>query len=215
MDPRALHSEHLLAAGVFVASTLVLALQLINPSPVVVSVGERGTEVAELGGYYRYRDVGVVTVAACLLGMSGTYLFMSDTDGATEHQPTTTDVDGGGPGRPAPDGKGRLPDTMDDPVTASESGFPDDAPDLDAPTPSGELLEARRKEWEENADRLANNEEEIYEVLLDADGVLPQSDIVDETDLSKATVSRKLDSLETKNLVERRRHGMGNVVLLR
>jgi hypothetical protein len=215
MDPRALHSEQLLAAGVFVASTLVLALQLINPSPVVVSVGERGTEVAELGGYYRYRDMGVATVAACLLGVSGTYLLMSDTEQLAEAQPTATDTDTGGPARPVADGQGDQPDGTDEPVTAPESGFPDDAPDLDAPSPSGELLAARRREWEENADRLANNEAEIYEVLLDADGVLPQSEIVDETDLSKATVSRKLDSLETKNLVERRRRGMGNVVLLR
>jgi uncharacterized membrane protein len=215
MDPRALHSEHLLAAGVFVASTLVLALQLINPSPVVVSVGKSGTEVAELGGYYRYRDVGIATVAACLLGVSGTYLLMSDVEESGESRATATDADGGGSIRPATDGNGMQAGGTDEPVVASESGFPDDAPDLDAPSPSGELLAARRKEWEENADRLANNEAEIYEVLLDADGVLPQSEIVDETDLSKATVSRKLDSLETKNLVERRRHGMGNVVLLR
>ncbi|WP_434530062.1 helix-turn-helix transcriptional regulator (plasmid) [Haloarcula sp. NS06] len=50
--------------------------------------------------------------------------------------------------------------------------------------------------------------------MLDADGVLPQSEIGDRTDLSKATVSRTLDSLEARDLVERKRRGMGNIVLL-
>jgi len=79
---------------------------------------------------------------------------------------------------------------------------------------SGELLQARRREWETVSDRLASNEELVYQTVLDADGVLPQSEIVDRTDLSKATVSRTLDSLETRDLVERKRRGMGNTVLL-
>ncbi|WP_336000951.1 helix-turn-helix transcriptional regulator [Halorientalis halophila] len=190
MDSRALHATRLFAAVVFLGSTVVLAVQLINPSPVVVTVGENGTEVAELGGYFRYPEVAVVAVAACALGASGTFLLLGDrsTDAAADAR--LDDVDTTPPDRtPVPDGSSDL-------------------------EPSGELLEARRREWEETADRLANNEREIYETLLDADGVLPQSDVVDRTDLSKATVSRELDSLETKNLVERKRRGMGNVVLL-
>ncbi|OYR56038.1 helix-turn-helix transcriptional regulator [Halorubrum halodurans] len=79
---------------------------------------------------------------------------------------------------------------------------------------SNELLEARREEWETVSERLTSNEEVVYQAVLEADGVLPQSEIVDRTDLSKATVSRTLDSLEAKNLAERKRHGMGNTVLL-
>jgi uncharacterized membrane protein len=166
-------------------------VQLINPSPVVVSVGENGTEVAELGGYFRYRDVALVSVSSCLLGASGTYLLtkagqQTDTDSASPRPiaERTDDIDGDG-------------DAADDEIE-----------------PSDELLEARRQEWEETADRLANNEREIYEIILDADGVIAQSDIVEGTDLSKATVSRTLDSLESKNVVERKRRGMGNMVLL-
>jgi uncharacterized membrane protein len=191
MDLRALHGTHLLAAVVFLASTLVLAVQLINPSPVVVSVGENGTEVAELGGYFRYRDAALVSVSSCLLGASGTYLLtkageQTDADSASTSPiaERTDDIDGDG-------------DAADDEIE-----------------PSDELLEARRQEWEETADRLANNEREIYEIILDADGVIAQSDIVEGTDLSKATVSRTLDSLESKNVVERKRRGMGNMVLL-
>lgn len=79
---------------------------------------------------------------------------------------------------------------------------------------SNELLRARRSEWETVAERLAGNEAKVYQALLDADGVLPQSEIVEQTDLSKATVSRTLDSLETREIVERKRRGMGNMVLL-
>ena len=191
MDLRALHGTHLLAAVVFLASTLVLAVQLINPSPVVVSVGENGTEVAELGGYFRYRDAALVSVSSCLLGASGTYLLVQTgrrTDAETVSPPPVAEQT----------------DTIDGDEHATD----------EAVEPSDELLEARRQEWEETADRLADNEREIYEIILNADGVIAQSDIVEGTELSKATVSRTLDSLESKNVVERKRRGMGNMVLL-
>lgn len=177
---RPLHGKQLLTAVLFVASTVVLAVQLINPSPVVVSVGENGTEVAQLGGYFRYRDVGVITVAACLLGASGTYLLLGDRP--------TADADGTEP----PFARQRNPDGE----------------------PTEELLEARRQELQETADRLADNEREIYEAALDADGEVPQKELVERTGLSKATVSRALDNLESKNLLKRERRGMGNTVLV-
>lgn len=191
MDEWALQGRQLLAAVVFLAATLVLSVQLINPSPVVVSVGENGTEVAELGGYFGYRDVAVVSLSSCLLGASGTYLLTN------VYQDTGTEA-------PA---KAMTPP----PVTDADQTTGDRVGD---PEPSDELLEARRQEWEETAERLADNEREVYEVVLDADGVIAQSDIVEETDLSKATVSRTLDSLETKDVLERKRRGMGNMVFL-
>jgi uncharacterized membrane protein len=79
---------------------------------------------------------------------------------------------------------------------------------------SNEILQVRRQEWATISERLTSNEELVYQTVLEANGVLPQSEIVDQTDLSKATVSRTLDSLEVKDLVERKRRGMGNTVLL-
>lgn len=196
MDVRALHGTHLLAAAVFLAATLVLAVQLITPTPVVVRVGENGTEVAELGGYFRYADVAVVTVAATLVGAAGTYLVVGDAAGVAPPSPSPTSDRARAPGD-----SGAAPDL---PVEREAEADPSD-----------DLLDARRAEWTETAERLADNERIVYETVLEADGVLPQNEIVDHTDLSKATVSRMLDSLETKNLVERKRRGMGNVVLLR
>ncbi|WP_135824039.1 helix-turn-helix transcriptional regulator [Halorussus ruber] len=178
MIMRTLQNTHLFAAAVFVAATLVLSVQLINPSPVMVSVGENGTKVAELGGYFDYRAVGIVTVASCLVGASGTYLLVVG-------------------------------------ETAVEAGTATESSDGERTTESsGELLEARRDEWSERAEQLAGNEQVVYETVLDADGVLAQNEIVEQTDLSKATVSRVLDNLESKNLAERKRRGMGNVVML-
>jgi uncharacterized membrane protein len=82
------------------------------------------------------------------------------------------------------------------------------------PEPTEELLEARRREWNETADRLADTERIVYETVLEADGVLPQNEIVESTEFSKATVSRTLDTLEAKELIERKRRGVGNVVIL-
>jgi len=42
-----------------------------------------------------------------------------------------------------------------------------------------------------------------------------QGILVEKSNLSKATVSRILDSLEGKGLIVRQRHGMNNVILLK
>ncbi|MUV61442.1 MarR family transcriptional regulator, partial [Halobacterium sp. CBA1126] len=111
----------------------------------------------------------------------------------------------------------------DDRANAEQSAMPPTAtahgdggvPSLDAAEErTDDLLEARREQWEATAERLSSNEAAVYEAVLDADGVLPQADIVDRTDISKASVSRALDSLEARDLVERKRRGMGNVVVL-
>jgi uncharacterized membrane protein len=70
-------------------------------------------------------------------------------------------------------------------------------------------------QWEQMLEKLANNQETIYELLIEADGQLAQRKLVEETDLSKATVSRTLDKLEHRGLVVRKRNGMGNTIHLR
>jgi len=52
-------------------------------------------------------------------------------------------------------------------------------------------------------------------VIMDAGGVLPQSEIVQRTRFSKSQISRILDVLESKGLVERRRRGLTNIVILK
>ena len=77
------------------------------------------------------------------------------------------------------------------------------------------VLEERRQSWERISRTLSDGERRIYEVVLSSDGIVPQSEIVERTGLSKSNVTRALDTLESKGLVERKRRGMGNIVLLR
>jgi len=82
--------------------------------------------------------------------------------------------------------------------------------------PVGELvLKEREKRWEEIAKSLKKDERKVYQTIIEADGIIEQSKLPEKTGISKASVSRALDLLESKGLVERRRRGMGNVVLLK
>ncbi len=62
---------------------------------------------------------------------------------------------------------------------------------------------------------LSPDEKRVLERIIEAEGALFQSDLVDKVSLPKAKVTRILDKLEGKNLIERRRRGMSNVVILK
>jgi len=75
--------------------------------------------------------------------------------------------------------------------------------------PAGELvLEERKKRWKEIAKTLKEEEQKIYQAIIEADGIIEQSELPEKTGISKASVSRALDLLESKGLVERRRRGI-------
>jgi uncharacterized membrane protein len=76
---------------------------------------------------------------------------------------------------------------------------------------SSESTERFRK----TIDSLRGEEKRIVESISNSDGVVFQSDLVDKLDISKVRVSRILDRLEHKGLIERRRRGMSNIVLLK
>lgn len=73
----------------------------------------------------------------------------------------------------------------------------------------------RREAWDTIAAQLDETEATVYRLAIDADGVIPQKGIVEESELSKATVSRTLTRLERRDLVERQRQGKGNIVRLK
>ena len=77
------------------------------------------------------------------------------------------------------------------------------------------LLDERREGWESLSKSLKDDEAKIYRTVLDAGGVMNQGDIVVKVGLSKTTVSRTLELLESRGLIEKRRRGMGNVILLK
>ncbi len=69
--------------------------------------------------------------------------------------------------------------------------------------------------WRKLSLMLKESEKVVYDVIMDAGGVLPQSEIVQRTRFSKSQISRILDVLESKGLVERRRKGLTNIVILK
>lgn len=62
---------------------------------------------------------------------------------------------------------------------------------------------------------LSNEERKIMHLILENNGTIFQSEIVEKTGFSKVKVTRLLDKLEGKQLIERRRRGMTNVVILK
>lgn len=63
--------------------------------------------------------------------------------------------------------------------------------------------------------KLDDNERKIYEFLKLKEGSVYQSDILKETLFSKVKTTRVLDRLEMKGIVERKRRGMTNLVVLK
>ncbi len=176
------------AAAVLAVSVTVLGVQLLNPTPVVITVEGGATETEQMPSFFTYTDVLTIVVSSVLAGASATYLVRP-----SRFPESVPERDGAGAKEAENEGDKR------------KNGEGDDV----------DLIEKRKEEWREHAEDLHNGEKEIYEVVLESDGVVQQSTIVEETDLSKSHVSRKLDVLESRELVERKRRGMGNVVVLK
>jgi len=63
--------------------------------------------------------------------------------------------------------------------------------------------------------KLDNEEKKVMNIILENKGSMFQSGIVEKTGFNKVKTTRILDSLEAQGLVERRRRGMTNIVMLR
>lgn len=66
-----------------------------------------------------------------------------------------------------------------------------------------------------NLKNLDKEELKVMNLILSKNGSMFQSEIVDQTALGKVRVTRILDSLESQGLIERKRRGMTNIVMLR
>jgi len=62
---------------------------------------------------------------------------------------------------------------------------------------------------------LSKEEKKVFDKVVEAEGTIFQSDLVEKTGLSKVKVTRLLDRLEGRGLIERKRRGMTNVVILK
>lgn len=71
------------------------------------------------------------------------------------------------------------------------------------------------EEKQKKLEHLDDEERNLMNIILREEGSIFQSSLVNETKLSKVKVTRILDRLEGKHLIERKRRGMSNVVILK
>ena len=62
---------------------------------------------------------------------------------------------------------------------------------------------------------LNEDEKLILNTIISSEGTIFQSDLVEKTQINKVKITRILDKLEGKNLTERKRRGMTNIVILK
>ncbi|MBN2043334.1 MAG: MarR family transcriptional regulator [Candidatus Aenigmarchaeota archaeon] len=72
-----------------------------------------------------------------------------------------------------------------------------------------------KMKWNNIIKKMAGEERKVYETLTEADGVMFQSELVEKTGMNKVKVSRILDKMEARGLLERKRRGMSNAVVLK
>lgn len=66
-----------------------------------------------------------------------------------------------------------------------------------------------------NISNLEEDEQKIVNIIKENDGSVYQSDLIKELELSKVQLTRILDKLENKKVIERKRRGMANLVVLK
>ncbi len=78
-------------------------------------------------------------------------------------------------------------------------------------TPEEKTLHKAKKA----AKQLGGEERKAYDLIAQSNGMIFQNELAEKLGVSKVRVTRILDRLEAKGLVERRRRGMTNVIILR
>lgn len=76
--------------------------------------------------------------------------------------------------------------------------------------------EEPKKELKEvDTSKFSDEEKKIYGIIKGKDGSAYQSDLMKETGFSKVKVTRVLDKLESMDVLERKRRGMTNIIVLK
>jgi DNA-binding MarR family transcriptional regulator len=78
-----------------------------------------------------------------------------------------------------------------------------------------ETRKITKENYQKIMSTLSNDEKVVFEKIIESQGTIFQSDLVDKTKFAKAKVTRVLDRLEGIGLIERKRRGMTNVVVLK
>lgn len=66
-----------------------------------------------------------------------------------------------------------------------------------------------------NLEGLDKKEKEVIKILQEQNGTIFQAELMEKLSVGKVGITRLLDKLEAKQLIERKRRGMNNIVILR
>jgi uncharacterized membrane protein len=77
-----------------------------------------------------------------------------------------------------------------------------------------EKEEKKKQNFDAIFKTLKAEEKQVFEKIISSGAIL-QSELINQTNFSKVKVSRILDKLEAKGLIERKRSGMSNLVVLK
>ena len=73
----------------------------------------------------------------------------------------------------------------------------------------------REKKKKLNLDGLDKEEKAVVDLLLKDNGAMFQSTLMEKIEIGKVGMTRLLDKLEAKQIIERKRRGMNNIVVLK
>lgn len=71
-----------------------------------------------------------------------------------------------------------------------------------------------KKKYSKIMNRLSKEERIVFEKILDTNGPTYQADLIRDTGFSKVRIIRILRRLQSRDLIERKRRGMSNIVFL-
>jgi len=76
-------------------------------------------------------------------------------------------------------------------------------------------IREKEKKIQIDTSNLNSEEKKIMQIIMDAKGSIFQSELSEKSGFDKVKVTRILDRLEGQGIIERRRRGMTNIVLLK
>jgi len=76
-------------------------------------------------------------------------------------------------------------------------------------------ISEKKKDYSKILPKLASEEKKLVNLILESKGAMFQSELVEKSGFDKVKVSRLLDRLEGQQIIERKRRGMTNIVILK
>ncbi len=73
----------------------------------------------------------------------------------------------------------------------------------------------KEKKKKLNLENLDNKEKEVVKLIQDENGAIFQATLMERLGIGKVGITRLLDKLEAKQIIERKRRGMNNIVVLK